>query len=117
MYEDLLPNWDPYAGVRGRRTEDGPSAANVLDALKRSAVIAGQREEGLVSAMHVAWTALVAPHPPEEIEQAKKDQGWVGGGVLLPARDKEKKSLDDAVRALSHHLEVRIRRRGPRMPA
>ncbi len=112
MYEDLLAQWNPWAGIRGTRDFVGPTARDILDALRRSAVVAGEQEERLVHSMKEAWEEYVRPTPTPADQQAATQSG--GPVRRPPSTEAQRTVLDQAVKALSDHLEGLIRKRGLR---
>jgi hypothetical protein len=74
MYGDLLPQWKPLLRppVRGSSFSDEVSPHRTLADLRRSAVLAGQKECDMVAAMNEAWDAYRAPLTQQEQVSAQR---------------------------------------------
>ena len=126
MFSDLLSEFNPESGLPLRRFPRmtdieplKPSEREVLDALRRSAVVAGKTEVELVACVREAWEIWRPPLSSSDVTAAAAMTG-LDSGLRVPAftvrdRDAEKLALDEAVVKLSDHLEKSIsRHRGAR---
>jgi hypothetical protein len=102
MFDDLLPLWEPRVGLRvgALAHSDRPSPDTVLADLRRTAVLAGRRDRGLVERMGEAWGAYSVQVTQEEREALNLDKNARHDQV----RATEKDALAVTVTALSDHL-------------
>lgn len=114
MYDDLLPSFRARAKWRGKMPRPGwggmlppeassPTSTELLASLRRSAVIAGATEAGLVEELRRRWQDLT--RPPSTAE----GQTDPYGNEVPPERMGEEALVIGAIDALEKHLEDKIR--------
>jgi len=119
MYMDLLGQLSVRGGSFSKE-KGGPSNIEILEALRRAAVVAGNGETRRVVKLRAAWDAYAAPPTDEEQEERKQPiQYNAETGERVPKspppwRPQQMDAFKAAKAELSEYLENRIKSRWSR---